>query len=128
MERWNKSFKIEGWRPGLAGDVAQARAMTGKYVKHYNEVRLHSAIGYITPKDKLEGREQEIWKQRDEQLENARKWRANQRRSAAAKQMVESLVAKWSVSLRAWNKKRVALSKSLHFHIHIHSSGRCHAP
>jgi putative transposase len=98
MERWNKSFKIEGWRPGLAGNEEEARALTEKYVRHYNEVRLHSAIGYITPKDKLEGREQEIWKQRDEQLENARKWRANQRRSAAAKKMVESLVAKWSVS------------------------------
>jgi putative transposase len=98
MERWNKSFKIEGWRPGLAGDVDQARTATAKYVRHYNEVRLHSAIGYITPKDKLEGREQEIWQQRDEQLENARKWRAQQRRSAAAKVIVEKLVSAWSVS------------------------------
>lgn len=99
MERWNKSFKSEGWRPGLAGDVEQARALTAKYVQHYNEVRLHSAIGYITPKDKLAGREQEIWRQRDEQLENARKWRAQQRRSAAARGIVESLVEKWSVSI-----------------------------
>jgi putative transposase len=98
MERWNKSFKIEGWRPGLAGDMEQARRLTEKYVQHYNEVRLHSAIGYITPQNKLEGREQKIWKQRDEQLENARKWRASQRRSAAARQVVESLVEKWSVS------------------------------
>jgi len=98
LERWNKSFKVEGWRPGVAEDVEQARTLIEKYVKHYNEVRLHSAIGYITPKDKLEGREQEIWKQRDEQLENARVWRAQQRRNVASKAVVESLVEKWSVS------------------------------
>lgn len=98
LERWNKSFKVEGWRPGLVQDVAQARALTEKYVQHYNAVRLHSAIGYITPKDKLEGREQEIWKKRDEQLENARKWRAQKRRGQAVQGMVKKLVDKWSVS------------------------------
>jgi putative transposase len=27
------------------------------YVRRYNEVRLHGAIGYVTPADKLGGRE-----------------------------------------------------------------------
>jgi transposase InsO family protein len=99
LERWNKSFKIEGWRPGLAATEEQARALTEKYVKHYNEVRLHSAIGYIAPKDKLEGKEQEIWRKRDEQLENARQYRAQERRRLAARQIVESLVKRWSMSI-----------------------------
>ena len=30
------------------------------YVEHYNDVRLNSAIGSITPKDMLAGRQQEI--------------------------------------------------------------------
>ena len=34
-----------------------------KYVEHYNNVRLHSAIGYVTPADKLAGREKEIFEQ-----------------------------------------------------------------
>ncbi len=55
-------------------------------------------LGYVAPKDKLEGRAEEIWRQRDEQLENARKWRAKERRRVAAKEMVESLVKRWSVS------------------------------
>jgi transposase InsO family protein len=98
LERWNKSFKVEGWRPALVKNVEQARALTEKYVTYYNEVRLHSAIGYITPKDRMEGREQEIWQRRDEQLENARLHRSQERRRAAARQMVESLVKRWSVS------------------------------
>jgi len=27
-----------------------------RFVKHYNTVRLHSAIGYVTPTDRLAGR------------------------------------------------------------------------
>ena len=38
-------------------------------------MRLHSAIGYVTPLDKLEGREEEIWKERDRRLEEAREER-----------------------------------------------------
>jgi len=41
-------------------------------VKHYNTRRLHSAIGYITPADKLAGRESGIWAERDRRLEPAR--------------------------------------------------------
>lgn len=99
LERWNRSFKVEGWRPGLVQTVEQARALTEKYVKYYNEVRLHSAIGYVTPKDKLEGRAEEIWQRRDEQLENARKNRALHRRRSYARQIVDSLVEKWSMSI-----------------------------
>ena len=39
---------------------------------HYNNVRLNSATGYITPKDMLAGRQQEIHAERDRKLEQAR--------------------------------------------------------
>ena len=42
-------------------------------MEHYNDVRLNSAIGYITPKDMLAGRQQEIHAERDRKLEEARK-------------------------------------------------------
>jgi len=42
------------------------------YVEHYNNVRLNSAIGYITPKDMLAGRQQAIQAERDRKLEAAR--------------------------------------------------------
>jgi len=53
------------------------------YVEHYNNVRLNSAIGYITPKDILAGRQQEIHAERDRTLEEARKQRQIHRQQAA---------------------------------------------
>jgi hypothetical protein len=37
-------------------------------VEHYNNVRLNSATGYITPKDMLAGRQQEIHTKRERKL------------------------------------------------------------
>ena len=45
------------------------------YVDHYNNVRVSSATGYITPKDMLAGRQEEIHAERDRKLEAARKQR-----------------------------------------------------
>jgi hypothetical protein len=53
------------------------------YVEHYNNVRLNSTIGYITPKDMLVGRQQEIHADRDRKLEAARQQRQIRRHSAA---------------------------------------------
>jgi hypothetical protein len=39
---------------------------------HYNGTRLHSALGYITPADKLAGLERVIFTERDRKLEAAR--------------------------------------------------------
>ena len=47
----------------------------GQWVEHYNNVRLHSAIDYIAPKDKLEGRAQAILVARDAKLAAAREQR-----------------------------------------------------
>jgi hypothetical protein len=52
------------------------------YVEHYNTVRLNSAIGYIAPVDKLQGRDIQIFKDRDKKLEAARQIRKEQRRAA----------------------------------------------
>ena len=49
-----------------------ARRMMDAYVTYYNDVRLHSAIGYVAPRAKLEGRDQAIWKKRRENLAEAR--------------------------------------------------------
>jgi hypothetical protein len=46
-----------------------------RWVEHDNTVRLHSAIGYITPADLLAGRGSAIWATRDARLEAAREVR-----------------------------------------------------
>lgn len=48
----------------------------------YNTVRLHSAIGYITPADFLAGRGPAIWAARDAKLEAAREARRVRRAAA----------------------------------------------
>ena len=60
--------------------MEDARRLVEGYVEHYNNVRLNSAIGYITPKDILAGRQQEIHAERDRKLEAARKQRQTRRR------------------------------------------------
>jgi len=59
--------------------VGEARRAVAAVVTRYNELRLHSAIGYVTPKTRLEGREQEVFAERDRKLEEARRRRAEAR-------------------------------------------------
>jgi hypothetical protein len=49
-------------------NVIFVRALVAGYVEHYNNVRLNGAVGYITPKDLLTGRQQEIHAGRDRKL------------------------------------------------------------
>jgi len=87
LERWHGSLKQECIRPKTPLDLADARRVVAAYVLHYNERRLHSAIGYVAPRDKLEGREQRIFTERKEKFQEARKRRiaANKIPSAIAR-------------------------------------------
>jgi putative transposase len=52
------------------------------FVDHYNTMRLHSAIGYITPKNKLDGRAETILAERDAKLGAAREARKAKHRAS----------------------------------------------
>ena len=67
-ERWYKTLKEECIRVKTPLTLEDARRVVTEFVEHYNRVRLHSAIGYLTPADKLAGREQEIWSARKRKL------------------------------------------------------------
>ena len=82
IERWHKSIKAECIRPGVPLSLEDAQRIVEQGVTHYNGVRLHSAIGYVTPLDKLEGREAEIFAERDRKLEQARLKRQQRRQQA----------------------------------------------
>lgn len=83
-ERWYQTLKREAIRPKTPLDLEQARQVVAEFVQHYNQVRLHSAIGYIAPKDKLEGRQEQIWRDRDAKLEAARERRRQKRQEQIA--------------------------------------------
>jgi transposase InsO family protein len=81
IERWHKTLKSECIRPQVPLSDDEARRLVTAYVAHYNNVRLHSAIGYLTPKDKLEGRAEEIHAARDRKLAEARERRKAERQT-----------------------------------------------
>jgi transposase InsO family protein len=83
LERYHRTIKSECIRPGTPLSLEDARRMVSRFVTYYNEVRLHSALGYITPKDKLLGREKEIFEQRDRKLHEARERRRRRRQTCA---------------------------------------------
>jgi putative transposase len=66
-------------RPGVPLSPEDARRLVMTYVGRYNNERLHSAIGYVTPADKLAGRETAIFAERDHKLEAARERRQKAR-------------------------------------------------
>lgn len=76
IERWHKTLKTEAIRPRTPLTLEDARRVVATFVQYYNEVRLHSAIGYVPPKDFLEGRAAAIHAQREERLVTARAARA----------------------------------------------------
>jgi hypothetical protein len=83
LERWHKSLKSECIRPGTPLSLEDAKRLIHRYVDRYNNVRLHSAIGYVTPNDMLAGRQAKIHAERDRKLEAARLLRKSRRQQAA---------------------------------------------
>jgi transposase InsO family protein len=79
LERYHKTIKAECIRPKVALSLEEARNQIAEYVRHYNENRLHSAIGYIAPVDKLEGRDIQIFQERAQKLDGAREARKQKR-------------------------------------------------
>ena len=79
LERYHKTIKSECIRPKVALSVEEARNQIVEYIRYYNDERLHSAIGYIAPKDKMEGHDIQIFTERDQKLEAAREARKQKR-------------------------------------------------
>jgi putative transposase len=75
IERWHGTLKRDCLRPNAPLTLEQARKVTANFIGHYNCVRLHSAIGYVTPRDRLQNNQHQIFKNRDQKLEAAREKR-----------------------------------------------------
>ncbi len=82
LERWHQSLKRECIRPKTPLSLEDARRVVANFVNHYNTKRLHSAIGYITPEDKLNGKQEIIFAERERRLSAARERRAKNRAAA----------------------------------------------
>jgi transposase InsO family protein len=90
IERWHKTLKHETIRIKSPSTLEEARTTVAAFVDHYNNRRLHSALGYIAPADRLADKQQAIWASRDRKLEQARERRAEERRAARATKAVDA--------------------------------------
>lgn len=82
IESLNGTIKIENPHLLAIEDPATLRAELAVVREHYNGVRLHAGIGYVTPDDEHEGRGEAIRKAREAGLEQARRRRLEANRAA----------------------------------------------
>jgi len=82
LERYHKTIKGTCIRVRTPLSLQDARDIVADFVDHYNARRLHSAIGYITPRDKLQGRAETILAGRDAKLAAAREARKLKRKAS----------------------------------------------
>jgi putative transposase len=86
IERWHKTLKGDCIRVKVPLSLEEARRIVAEYVAYYNNVRLHSATGYITPKDRLAGNHKQIGDERDRKLAEARAHRQQARQAEQERQ------------------------------------------
>jgi len=95
--------KFIGWLGIAPNSLEEARLIVADFVSYYNTVRPHSALGYITPKDKLERRENEIFAARNEifaardrKLQEAREQRKARRRAQRQRAVAAGMRARYA--------------------------------
>ena len=79
LERYHRTLKSGCIRKQSIETLDQAKEIVNAFVADYNENRLHSAIGYVTPRDKLLGKDVEVLKAREDKLAAARAERKKKR-------------------------------------------------
>lgn len=84
LERYHRTLKEQAIRPKTPLSLEDAKRVVAGFIAHYNNTRLHSAIGYITPADRLAGRHIHIFAARDKKLETARENRRIKRQQQYA--------------------------------------------
>ena len=82
LERYHKTIKGTCIRVQTPLSLKDARRIVADFVGHYNNKRLHSAIGYVTPKDKLQGCAETILAEREAKLVAAREARKAKRKAS----------------------------------------------
>jgi putative transposase len=101
IERWHKTLKGDCLRVKVPLSLEEARRLVADYVAYYNNVRLHSAIGYITPKHRLEGLHKQIADDRDRKLAQARERRRQLRQDQHDRQTQATVASRPAIDFAA---------------------------
>lgn len=108
VERWHGTLKRDCLRPSVPLSIEEARQLVAEFVEHYNHLRLHSAIDYVAPADKLAGRESAIFAARDQKLASARQRRARRRSELTSLSACETGTQRKASGSRGGNEPLVA--------------------
>ena len=84
LERYHRTIKNTCIRTNTPLSLDDARRLVAAFVERYNNTRLHSSLGYITPIDKLQGRAEIILARRHAKLAAAREARKAERKAKAS--------------------------------------------
>ncbi len=82
LERYHRTIKSTCIRANTPLSLDDCQRLVADFVDRYNNRRLHSAIGYITPVDKLQGQAEAIQAERDAKLSAAREARKAKRKAS----------------------------------------------
>jgi putative transposase len=82
LERYHRTIKSTCIRANTPLSLDDCQRLVTDFVNRYNNTRLHSAIGYVTPSDKLHGRAELIQAERDAKLTAAREARKVRRKAS----------------------------------------------
>jgi len=82
LERYHRTIKSTCIRVNTPLSLDNCQRLVADFVDKYNNVRLHSSIGYVTPADKLHGRAELIQAERDAKLVAARQARKIRRNAS----------------------------------------------
>jgi transposase InsO family protein len=111
LERYHRTIKADCIRPGTPLTLEDARRIVTRFVHHYNEVRLHSSLGYVTPATKLAGDEKELFALRDAKLEAARQ-RRQQLRAETVRHAQQQRAKSACYTEGAWSEDRALLGSN----------------
>lgn len=84
IERFHRSTREAVGEADLR-NLSQARELIGRWVKHYNEERLHASLQYLPPVEYYDGQPECRMAERREKLERSRRHRENINRQRLAK-------------------------------------------
>jgi transposase InsO family protein len=84
LERFHRTLKEQAIRPKTPLTLDDAKRIVAEFIAHYNSTRLHSALGYVAPADRLANRQTAIFAARDQKLETARQNRKLKRQQQLA--------------------------------------------
>ena len=110
IERWHKSLKTECIRPKTPLSLEHARKIIAEFIEYYNHVRLHSALGYVTPFERLLGRQEVIFQERKKKLIAAK---INRKKSESQSSLFSKSVKRSQLETKLSEVVKLAVSEPI---------------